>query len=128
MSKPTHNNRDKPKSHSQNKPKIVTINEELAEALAKDFDAIYVKGFTTDWREQRMVRRLELKIMPLDNLSKLFANKTKEARQNELEHVLDVGWKNFKQAYNDLDTKLADLSQAQHTIMAIQERLKELKG
>lgn len=46
-----------------NKPDI-----KLVRALQKDFNALYVSQFTTAWKENRLIRNMELGIMSLDNL------------------------------------------------------------
>ena len=43
----------------------------IREALQKDFNNLYVKRFTADWRNQRFLRKLEIDIMSLDNLEAL---------------------------------------------------------
>jgi len=62
----------------------------LQKALIKDFEQLYVKGFTTDWREQRMVRELEIKVMTFDNLKALIATAEREALKNLLPFTLYV--------------------------------------
>jgi hypothetical protein len=50
--------------------KIGDLDIKLREALQKDFEGLYVKEYTTDWKEQRLSRNIELKTMKLDNLEK----------------------------------------------------------
>jgi len=45
--------------------------ERLRKALIKDFNNLYVKEFTTDSQIQRVIRQVEINIMPLDNVMKL---------------------------------------------------------
>ena len=42
--------------------------DKLREALKKDFHKLYVKEFTTNWKEERFVREVEIDVMSLDNL------------------------------------------------------------
>lgn len=57
--------------------------EELKIALKHDFNALYVKGFTTSWEAERLVRGIEIDVMGLDNLEALLAEKVREARIDE---------------------------------------------
>ncbi len=50
--------------------KMIKI-ERLRKALIKDFNNLYVKEFTTDSQIQRVIRQVEINIMPLDNVMKL---------------------------------------------------------
>ena len=50
--------------------KMIKI-EQLRKALIKDFNNLYVKEFTTDSQIQRVIRQVEINIMPLDNVMKL---------------------------------------------------------
>jgi hypothetical protein len=45
---------------------------DIKEVLKKDFNNLYQERFTMDWRDQRLVRGLEIDVMSLDNLEKLF--------------------------------------------------------
>jgi len=60
--------------------------EKIREALKKDFNTLYQKGFTTDWKAQRIVRGIEINIMGLDALESLFnsllANKLREVKEH----------------------------------------------
>lgn len=49
----------------------------LVRALQKDFEELYVKEFTTAWKENRLIRNIELGIMRLDNTEKYIANSAK---------------------------------------------------
>jgi len=44
------------------------MEDKLKEALKKDFQKLYVKQFTTNWREERIVRDIEIDVMSLHNL------------------------------------------------------------
>ena len=57
-----------------------TNEDELKQALSKDFHSLLVKEFTTDWQTQRMVRDLELSVMSLDNLQALIATHTAQTK------------------------------------------------
>lgn len=41
---------------------------ELRKALLRDFKKLYVRQFSTDWKQQRLIRELEIEVMGLDNL------------------------------------------------------------
>ena len=45
----------------------------LVRALQKDFETLYVKEFTTAWKENRLIRNIELGIMRLENTEKYIA-------------------------------------------------------
>ena len=45
--------------------------EQIKDALKKDFNELYVKEFSTAWEIERLLRGIEIKIMPLKNLMKL---------------------------------------------------------
>lgn len=45
----------------------------LRESLKKDFHNLYQREFTTDWREQRVVRDIEIEIMNLNNVLQLIS-------------------------------------------------------
>lgn len=49
----------------------------LQRALQKDFEELYVKEFTTAWKENRLIRNIELGIMRLDNTEKYIARLAK---------------------------------------------------
>lgn len=46
------------------------IESKIKEAIKKDFNILYQKEFTTDWKEQRLVRELEINVMSFPNLLK----------------------------------------------------------
>ena len=52
--------------------------QELKEALKKDFRKLYVKEFSTMWEMERMVREIEIDIMKLDNVLALFIRVVKD--------------------------------------------------
>lgn len=64
-----------------------TSTEELKQALIKDFNELLVKEFTADWNAQRLITRLNIEVMSLDNLEQLIeqyvASKVREARIEE---------------------------------------------
>ena len=47
----------------------------LRTALIKDFNNLYVKEFTTDWKFQRMMRSIEINLMKLENTLNLLEKK-----------------------------------------------------
>lgn len=53
--------------------KDITV-EKLRKALMKDFESLYVKEFTTDWKVQRLIRQVEIGLMPLTNTMELLKN------------------------------------------------------
>ncbi|HQJ73774.1 MAG TPA: hypothetical protein PLW74_02710 [Candidatus Dojkabacteria bacterium] len=54
----------------QNEKEKEELNLKLREALKKDFKELYVKEYTTGWKEQRFLRNTELNIMSLENTKK----------------------------------------------------------
>ena len=48
------------------------LQEQLKAALIKDFDALYVKEFTTGWKVERIIRSAEIAVMQLPNTMKIF--------------------------------------------------------
>lgn len=59
----------------------------LVRALQKDFEKLYVKEFTTAWKENRFIRNIELGVMRLENLQALIDKQVIEARIDELEKL-----------------------------------------
>jgi len=53
----------------------------LVKALRKDFKELYVKEYTTGWREQRFIRNIELGIMSLKNTEKYISEELDKARR-----------------------------------------------
>lgn len=47
--------------------------EKIKEALKKDFRKLYVKEFTANWKNTRLVREVEIDVMSLVNLEALLA-------------------------------------------------------
>ena len=45
-----------------------TLDDTLKWALVKDYHALYQKEYTSDWREQRLLRELEMVVLGLDYL------------------------------------------------------------
>lgn len=45
--------------------------KQIKEALKEDFNELYVKEFSTAWELERIVRGIEIDIMPFKNLMKL---------------------------------------------------------
>ena len=53
----------------------------LKQALVKDYNNLYQKGFTSSWREQRFIRKIEISIMDFNNLRKYNKHKIGLLRQ-----------------------------------------------
>ena len=66
--------------------------EQLREALKKDFHSLYVKGFTTSWEAERLVRDTEIEVMSLDNLAKLLTSQRQAIIKEVREGAVDVYW------------------------------------
>lgn len=49
----------------------MNLEEKFKIALKKDFNLLYQKEFTTDWKEQRLIRGLEIDAMSFPNLAKI---------------------------------------------------------
>ena len=69
------------------------IEEQIKEAVRKDFHKLYVKQFTTGWKEQRFLRDIEIGVMSFDSLTNLI--------QAEKEQYLDefVEWLEIDRNY-----------------------------
>lgn len=61
--------------------------DSIREAMVKDFKELYQKEFTTDWKAQRFVRELEIRIMGVSNIGKLIAHQKALSRAEVLEEV-----------------------------------------
>ena len=46
------------------------LRELIQRSLIKDFNDLYVKKFTTDWKTQRLIRSLEIDVMSFTNLER----------------------------------------------------------
>jgi len=64
----------------------MTLEEKFKTALKKDFDLLYQKEFTTDWKEQRFIRGLEIDAMSFPNLAQI----AEEGREVIAEGVLKI--------------------------------------
>jgi hypothetical protein len=53
----------------------------LVEALRKDYKQLYVKEYTTRWREERFIRTIELGIMSLKNSEEYISQELDKARE-----------------------------------------------
>lgn len=51
------------------------MDKSFRKALKKDFNALYVKKFSTDWVNQRLIRGIEIDIMAFKNVEKLLNQK-----------------------------------------------------
>jgi len=96
---------------------------ELREAIRKDFHQLLVKEFTADWKIQRIVRDLEIDVISLDNTMQLITADRKrvalEARLDELEHT-------FVSHDNALASELVENPEWEYGQVA--ERIAELKA
>ena len=61
---------------------LETMQREGREALKKDFNNLYQKEYTTDFKEKRLIRNTEIDIMSLDNLDQHTANTWKAAQKS----------------------------------------------
>ena len=52
-------------TQTDNPARGVDMIDKLRDALMRDFNALYVKGYSTTWEVSRMVRNTEISIMPL---------------------------------------------------------------
>jgi hypothetical protein len=59
--------------------------EELREALKKDFNKLYVKEYSTTWEIERLVRGIEIDIMPLTNILTLFSQEAEAIRKEAID-------------------------------------------
>jgi len=50
----------------------MTLDERIKAALKADFNKLYVKEFTTDWKTQRVLRGLEIDVMGHDAIKQAF--------------------------------------------------------
>ena len=95
----------------------------LVRALQEDFKKLYVKEYTTDWKEQRYIRNIELGIMRFDNLEKFISQLLSERTftKEELELIL------YNINYNEGDevTFLADEKKHSKLKSKISKLLKE---
>lgn len=53
----------------------------LIKALRKDYKELYVKEYTTGWRDQRLMRNIELGIMSLKNTEEYIEEELDKARE-----------------------------------------------
>jgi hypothetical protein len=63
----------------------------IEEALRKDFKKLYVKEYTTGWKDQRFIRNIELSIMGFDNLvdfiSQLLSERYEQGRASLFKEI-----------------------------------------
>lgn len=98
---------------------------DLREAIYKDFEVLYQKEFTTDWKEQRLLRKLETNIMGLNNLESLIERHTQAAvAEAELEGELNGLWAAQSQ-YDDFRAEFPFW--AEDRINEIKNRLQSLR-
>ena len=70
---------------------LETMQREEREALKKDFNNLYQKEYTTDFKEKRLIRNTEIDIMSLDNLDQHTANVWKAAQESMKKNILESG-------------------------------------
>ena len=76
----------------------------LREALRKDFKKLYVKEYTMGWRDQRLIRDIEIGVMKLDNLENLISQLIAEEMEELCKDIVDMTL-----CYNDGFTEPEDL-------------------
>lgn len=70
--------------------------ELLREALTKDFNALYVREFTTNWQVDRFLRQIEIKLMSLTNTLNLLNKKRDKGMNREIKfRAWDKDYKNM---------------------------------
>jgi len=62
---------------------------ELIRALREDYEKLYIKEYTTGWREQRLIRNIELGIMSLENTERYISRELDKAREEGMREVLE---------------------------------------
>ena len=69
---------------------LETMQREGREALKKDFNNLYQKEYTTDFKEKRLIRNTEIDIMSLDNLDQHTANVWKAAQEASQKRIEEL--------------------------------------
>jgi len=69
----------------------------IQEALEKDFEKLYVKEYTTGWKEQRYLRNIEIGIMGFDNLERFISQLLEERTEEAKQEVIDDIWEEAKE-------------------------------
>jgi len=80
---------------------LETMQREGREALKKDFNNLYQKEYTTDFKEKRLIRNTEIDIMSLDNLDQHTANVWKAAQESMKKSILESGLLEEKEEHQD---------------------------
>lgn len=57
---------------------------DIKSALKQDFNALYVKEFTEDWKEQRLLREIEIDLMELPGLEFVINRLVEEAKKEAI--------------------------------------------
>ena len=65
------------------------LTHKLREQLSKDYNALYVKEYSTMWETERFLRKSELNIMSLDNSVELISKIIAEARADQNKKIGD---------------------------------------
>jgi hypothetical protein len=76
-------------------PKIVSptsadLRKRIAPSLVADFTALYHERFSTDWKEQRIIREIELSVMQFNHLEALIAAEKRAAQIELLDRLVDL--------------------------------------
>lgn len=98
--------------------------QELREALKKDFHKLYVKQFTADFKVKRLVRDIEIDIMPLDNLQAHTAKAVSDVLDRLEVEVQDIATSNLSVAY----ATSIPTNKVLHAIQADRQKLTHGKG
>lgn len=84
--------------------------EELRNALKRDWRTLYVKEFTTNWREQRLIRETEIDVMSLENLLALIKEECrKETESLRIRYAAEMS--NLDQEIMSLKARIKELSE-----------------
>jgi len=67
------------------------LTHKLREQLSKDYNALYVKEYSTMWETERFLRKSELNIMSLDNSVELISKIIAEARADQNKKIGEWG-------------------------------------
>ena len=84
--------------------------EKVKEALKKDFEVLYQKEFTTDWRAQRIIRELEINVMGLTNLEKAISQSVLEEREKIKTKITTMKKKRLDSPRSFGDGNIVDVS------------------
>lgn len=77
---------------------MIKSKDKFRKALYEDFRTLYVPGFTTTWKEERMVRELEIDIMLFDHVRDYIRQVSDKAYED--------GYKDCGKHWDDIDSDL----------------------